>query len=338
MNIDNCDAEVQEPPTKKERIEKQQPEEHNGGGSVEEKKENHQTTNSSQQQLNNKEGTKGAEKVCAGTTDQEKKETIEKRFAWTSSKQSTKKLKTNQKVKKWFAVVIGRETGVFTSWRECSKHVHKFPHAKFKSFRTQHEADQYMSDYAANPDDCDIKYKKKTEEVDDFAEFQKNCPRIDTDPETIRALRPNQSLPVDRNWLQKLVTKHKKSSSSSSPPPPKFLKVLAPMVDQSDKPFRLLCQKYGTDLSFTPMIHCKLYCTSPHYRQKFSLKPKTKGSSSSSSSSSSQDRPLIAQICGSDLQHVVQCCLHLQQHCDGIDINCGCKYLFRYLKRNIESL
>lgn len=38
------------------------------------------------------------------------------------------------------------------------------------------------------------------------------------------------------------------------------------------------------------------------------------------------DRPLIAQLCGSDMMHVVETALALEQAggIDGIDINCGC--------------
>ena len=41
-----------------------------------------------------------------------------------------------------------------------------------------------------------------------------------------------------------------------------FLKInpyiLAPMVDHSDLPFRMLTRKYNTGLCFTPMVNAKL--------------------------------------------------------------------------------
>ena len=85
------------------------------------------------------------------------------------------------------------------------------------------------------------------------------------------------------------------------------------MVDQSDLPFRLLCRNYNTHLCFTPMIHTKLYCECLAYRGRFQLRRDLK-----------RDRPLIAQICGSDPATVIPCVMDLQDYCDGIDINCGC--------------
>jgi ribonuclease HI len=43
--------------------------------------------------------------------------------------------------KKYYVVWQGRQTGVFTDWSTCSKHVDKFPGAKFKSYPTREEAD-----------------------------------------------------------------------------------------------------------------------------------------------------------------------------------------------------
>jgi tRNA-dihydrouridine synthase len=61
------------------------------------------------------------------------------------------------------------------------------------------------------------------------------------------------------------------------------------------------------------MIHTKLWCESPVYRCKFRL-----------DGLPSTDRPLIAQVCGSEIESVVQTCLEIQDYCDGIDLNCGC--------------
>lgn len=43
--------------------------------------------------------------------------------------------------KKFYVVWVGRETGVFTSWLYTKKLVDKFPQAKYKSFKTQGEAE-----------------------------------------------------------------------------------------------------------------------------------------------------------------------------------------------------
>lgn len=48
---------------------------------------------------------------------------------------------------------------------------------------------------------------------------------------------------------------------------PKYpLLVCAPMVDQSELPFRLLCRKYGSNICYTPMLHSKMMTTSKGYK------------------------------------------------------------------------
>jgi len=42
--------------------------------------------------------------------------------------------------------------------------------------------------------------------------------------------------------------------------------VMAPMVAQSDLPFRRLCREHGTDLCFTQMIHASNFCESTHFQ------------------------------------------------------------------------
>lgn len=47
---------------------------------------------------------------------------------------------------KWYAVKVGRKTGKFTTWDECKVQVNGFAGAKYKSFNTEWEADQYLQD------------------------------------------------------------------------------------------------------------------------------------------------------------------------------------------------
>ncbi len=78
-------------------------------------------------------------------------------------------------------------------------------------------------------------------------------------------------IPVDRFWLRKLIQKHEnderltpyyKTLHAKYPILKDKALVVAPMVDQSDLPFRLLCRKYGTNLCvshasiFVPSCSC----------------------------------------------------------------------------------
>lgn len=116
-------------------------------------------------------------------------------------------------------------------------------------------------------------------------------------------------LPVDREWIEKLLKKYPNPNSMRHD---KAL-VVAPMVDQSDLPFRLLARKYGANFCFTPMIHARLFVTMKTYRKKFMVLQVMEA-----------DRPLIAQLCGSDPEYVLKAAQMLEPFVDGVDINCGC--------------
>ena len=120
--------------------------------------------------------------------------------------------------------------------------------------------------------------------------------------------------PIPRDWIERLLSLYP-NPHTTYPHRNKAL-VVAPMVDQSDLPFRLLCRRYGANLCFTPMIHARLFQVNRNYQRRFfNLIEGTPP----------EDRPLIAQLCGSQpVEFLVRTALQLQPHVDGIDLNCGC--------------
>ena len=94
---------------------------------------------------------------------------------------------------------------------------------------------------------------------------------------------------------------------------PKY--VCAPMVDQSELAFRLLCRKYGTELCYTPMLHSRLMVEDKKYKSKhFSTCPEDYG----------RDNPLFVQLCGNDPEIVLGAAQLVENECDAVDINLGC--------------
>ena len=67
----------------------------------------------------------------------------------------------------------------------------------------------------------------------------------------------------------------------------KYLKIVAPMVRYSKLPLRLLCKKWGADLTFTPMIIAESFVRSSLARD-------------SDFATSAEDRPVIAQFAAKD--------------------------------------
>ena len=55
---------------------------------------------------------------------------------------------------------------------------------------------------------------------------------------------------------------------------PKY--ALAPMVDINDLPFRLLCRKYGTELTFTQMYNIKSFGVIKQYIRKSNIRNKNR--------------------------------------------------------------
>jgi len=90
---------------------------------------------------------------------------------------------------------------------------------------------------------------------------------------------------------------------------PKY--VLAPMVDASELPWRMMCRGYGAQLCYSPMLAADAFATSEKYRQQFF-------------STCPQDRPLIVQFCGHDPEMMLKAAKWIEGVCDAVDINLGC--------------
>lgn len=94
-------------------------------------------------------------------------------------------------------------------------------------------------------------------------------------------------------------------------------KVVAPMVNQSDAPFRTLCFKYGATCAFTEMLYSERIINDDFYLE--SMIPgqdhclfNVYSSNDTSSNTKSLTRPLVAQICGNDPDILgYQCILYI---------------------------
>ncbi|EDQ92705.1 uncharacterized protein MONBRDRAFT_22612 [Monosiga brevicollis MX1] len=87
--------------------------------------------------------------------------------------------------------------------------------------------------------------------------------------------------------------------------------VVAPMVDQSELAWRMLCRRKGAVLCYTPMFNSKVFVRDASYRKR--MFKAIEG-----------DRPLVVQFCGDDAATLLEAAKHVEPYCDAISLNCGC--------------
>ena len=97
--------------------------------------------------------------------------------------------------KKFYVVWQGRQTGIFTDWDTCKKQVDAFAGAKYKSFKTRHEADAAFSGNGASvgskPSGSPAKKKTSKQTVKTYTADQIAAMPLDTKIFTDGGCEPN---------------------------------------------------------------------------------------------------------------------------------------------------
>ena len=106
--------------------------------------------------------------------------------------------------------------------------------------------------------------------------------------------------------------------------------IAAPMVNQSDLPFRLLTRKHGATLAYTQMLSPERLVHDREYLQ-FHLRDLE---GSSSACCSGLGRPVVVQLCGNDPDGIVRGARLVEGLCDGI----GSLYIYEnYIMMMMEN-
>jgi len=100
-------------------------------------------------------------------------------------------------------------------------------------------------------------------------------------------------------------------------PSESFAFVTAPMVNQSDLPFRILTRRYGATLTYTQMYLAENMIRDDDYKRAILLDMQN-------GIGEPLARPVVVQLAGNEPSVLVQAALMIQHLCDAIDLNLGC--------------
>ena len=92
---------------------------------------------------------------------------------------------------------------------------------------------------------------------------------------------------------------------------PNLARIAAPMVNQSDLPFRLLVRKYGATATYTQMLIPDKILNDRDYLEFHQRDLEL-------ASNALDGPPTIVQVCGNDTEQVVQAAKRVQTLCEGI--------------------
>ncbi|EIM88899.1 FMN-linked oxidoreductase [Stereum hirsutum FP-91666 SS1] len=85
------------------------------------------------------------------------------------------------------------------------------------------------------------------------------------------------------------------------------------MINQSDLPFRLLARSHGATLAYTQMLIPERILNDQEYLE---FHQRELGMQ--------VERPVVVQVCGNEVESVVQAAKKMVGLCDGVDLNLGC--------------
>lgn len=95
------------------------------------------------------------------------------------------------------------------------------------------------------------------------------------------------------------------------------------MINQSDLAFRVLTKRYGATLTYTQMLHPDKLMYNKDYLEYHILNMDPPGISDPTiPDAGNRDlqlgKPVVAQVCGNDVQQIVEACKKIMGHCDAI--------------------